>query len=62
MIGALVLLVGTIKLFVWINQRYILRQRAYEATRVQAGSAPPSTRTLWNEPTQTLDFFGQSQP
>ena len=41
MIGALLLLFGSLKVYLWINERLVSRQLAYEATRVAAGSTQP---------------------
>lgn len=55
MIGALLLLFGALKMFLWINGRLIARQQAYEASRVAAGSTQPGA--LWKEPSQKLEIF-----
>ncbi len=41
LLGALLLLLGSLKVFLWINQRTITRQIAYEDTRVAAGDDQP---------------------
>jgi len=41
MLGALLLLLGSVKVYLWVNERLISRQQAYEATRVAAGSTQP---------------------
>jgi len=56
MIGALLLLFGALKVFIWINRRIVLRQQRYEATRVVAGSS--NSVTSWNEPTEKLTILG----
>ena len=56
MIGALVLLFGSIKVFIWLAQRLVARQQAYENTRVAAGSSAPGRK--WDEPSQKLSIFG----
>ena len=56
MIGALLLLFGSIKVFTWLAQRIVARQQAYENSRVSAGSSAPGQR--WNEPSQKLSVFG----
>lgn len=53
LIGALLLLFGSLKVFLWINERLVKRQVSYEATRVSGGN--------WDEPSKKLDIFGQSQ-
>jgi len=35
----LILLLGSIKLFIWLNRLLVLRQEAYEESRVQAAKA-----------------------
>lgn len=40
LIIVMLLLVATVKMFVWFNERMMLRQRDYEATRITAGQAP----------------------
>ena len=54
MIGALLLLVACIKVYVWINGRLLNRQQAYEASRVAAGRAAPGQGVAWNEPSEKL--------
>jgi len=41
MIGALLLVAAGAKVYLWINERLISRQQAYEASRVVAGSTQP---------------------
>ena len=48
LVGALLLLFGSLKVFLWLNSRFVARQQAYEASRVAAGSTQPGT--TWNEP------------
>ena len=55
MAGALLLLLGCIKVFFWMNERLIMRQRSYEATRVQAAGTTPDAQ--WLEPSQRLNIF-----
>ena len=43
------LLFGTLKIFIWMNERMVRRQQDYEATRVAAGKL---------EPGQTLEDVG----
>ena len=38
LIGALLLLLGSVKVFFWITTRLIRRQQYYQCTRVEAGS------------------------
>ena len=56
LIGALVLFFCSIKIFAWLAQRMIARQRAYEDSRVAAGSNQPGRK--WDEPSQKLSVFG----
>lgn len=56
LIGALLLLFGSVKVFVWLNSRFVERQQAYEASRVAAGSTQAGM--TWNEPSQKLAIFG----
>lgn len=35
------LLFGSLKIFFWANDRFVSRQKGYEATRVDAGSSDP---------------------
>ena len=50
LIGALILLFGSLKVFLWINQRIIQRQVSYEATR---------TGGQRTEPNQPLRIFNE---
>jgi hypothetical protein len=56
MLGALLLLLASAKVYLWINERLVTRQLAYEATRVAAGSAQPG---VWDNSASQLrlDFF-----
>lgn len=57
MFGAILLLLGSIKIFVWMAQRLVARQQSYDSTRKAAASdAAPGQR--WNEPSQKLSLFG----
>ena len=49
LIGMLLLLLGSLKVFVWMNERLVARQRSYENTRVSGGR--------WVEPSKPLDIF-----
>jgi len=35
----LILVLGTVRVFVWLNQRLVFRQEAYENSRAQASSS-----------------------
>jgi len=54
-IGALILFFGSLRIFVWLNQRILARQQSYETTRVVAGSSVPGRR--WTEPSERLGIF-----
>lgn len=43
LILVMLLLVGSIKVFVWLNERMVMRQLDFERTRVAAGSTPPAS-------------------
>lgn len=38
LIGLVILLLGTVNIFIWINQRMVTRQKDYENSRISAGS------------------------
>lgn len=40
LICILLLLLGTLKVCLWVNQRFVLRQRDFETTRTNLGSVP----------------------
>ncbi|MBI2495482.1 MAG: hypothetical protein HYY59_02090 [Candidatus Omnitrophica bacterium] len=60
LMGALLLLFGSVKVFLWINERLVARQVAYEqgdpptgvGGRVQAGRT--AAMVWWREPSQPL--------
>ena len=57
LLGVMLLLIGSLKLFLWINDGLVERQRSYEATRQAAGNAPPGQQAAqWTEP-QKLNLF-----
>ena len=45
--GMLLLLLGSFKVFLWINERLVRRHQYYNCTRVAAGGNSPG---LWNDP------------
>ena len=49
LIGALILLFGTVKVFLWVNERIVQRQVSYENTRASGGN--------WTEPSTPLRIF-----
>ena len=55
LIGALLLLFGSLKIFLWINDRLVRRQQAYESTRAAAGRSTGAV--MWNEPSAKLSVF-----
>ena len=58
MIGALVLLVGSVKITLWAAERYFTRVKNYDQTRKAAASAPAGTPPdLSYEPTTKLKIF-----
>lgn len=71
-IGIFLLLLGALKIFVWVNQRLVLRQEAYDATRVTAAGMEkgldgaemePGIRENWGNLVDdskfpVLDIFG----
>ena len=62
LMGTLLLLFGSVKVFVWMTQRLVARQQSYEATRVEAGSVPQvsSARVVqWTEPSERLRIFNK---
>ena len=56
LIGALLLLFGSLKVFLWVNERMVSRQLSYEATRTAAGNHA-SPGTAWVEPQKRLNIF-----
>jgi len=62
--GALLLLFGGLKVFLWSVERVTARQQAYEQSRVLAGSARPAPQQPfvgWHEPSEPLTFFKDDQ-
>ena len=65
-IGVLILLLGSLKIFLWLNERLIVRQQNYEATRVKAGSVTLNSgsdvwdEVRWKEPPKKLDIFDEN--
>ena len=55
LVGAMILLLGSLQVFLWVNERLVKRHLSYEATRVAAGSNEPGK--LWQEPTTRLKIF-----
>lgn len=46
LVVVMILLVASVKIFVWLNERIVLRQIEYEKTRVEAGNATPAPVNL----------------
>lgn len=57
LMGTLLLLFGSVKVFLWMVERLVVRQQSYETTRVAAGGDEPGKR--WNEPTAPLRIFNE---
>jgi len=57
LVAAFILLFGAVKVFVWVNERMVLRQEQYEATRVEAASDSPGLE-LDESNFPRLDIFG----
>jgi len=53
-VGALLLLFGSVKVFLWMTERLVSRQASYDATRVGGGD--------WVEPSKPLRIFDKSSP
>ena len=49
LIVVMMLLIGSVKIFMWLNERIVRRQMDYEAQRVDAANAPPQTIALSNK-------------
>ena len=69
LIGALVLLFGSLRVFFWVGERMVQRQRQYEQSRARAASAPQAKDRpaawgdvtwddgRWSEKDQKLQIF-----
>jgi len=57
LIGVLILLFGTLNLFIWVNKRLVERQQDYENTRVTAGSSATADEIQVNESGHKLNIF-----
>ena len=44
LVAVFILLLGSTKVFVWVNEQMVLRQEGYESTRVAAGSTNPGVQ------------------
>lgn len=56
LLGMLVLLFGSLKVCLWVGERFVKRQQTFERTRVAAGSDVDPGR-LWDEPAEELRIF-----
>ena len=66
MFGAILLLLGSLKVCLWLNERVVQRQQNYETNRGEAGSAMPDAEGKvrvvgWDDPAQALDLFGRTR-
>ena len=62
LVAVFILLLGSTKILVWLNERMVLRQEAYESSRVAAGKAAPGVEVQVNESAfPELDIFGGGQ-
>jgi hypothetical protein len=62
LILVMLLLVASVKTFVWINEKIVRRSRAYEATRVSAGQAPlqaVNVQPITSATTSQLELSGE---
>ncbi len=57
LVAVFILLLGTVKIFVWVNEQMVLRQEDYEATRVAAASDNPGIE-VDESGYPKLDIFG----
>ncbi|MBU3934116.1 hypothetical protein KKD20_06880 [Patescibacteria group bacterium] len=59
LIAVFILFLGSVKIFVWVNERMVLRQEAYEKTRVSAGSSNFEVQVDESD-FPKLDIFGEN--
>ena len=59
LIAVFVLCFGSVNMFIWLNERMVLRQEGYEATRVAAASDNPGIEVDESGYPQ-LDIFGEN--
>ena len=57
LIAVFILLLGTTQIFFWLNERMVLRQKAYESSRVAAGSSSSEIQ-VDESAFSLLDIFG----
>ena len=60
MIAVFILLLSSVKIFVWVNQRMVLRQEDFEQSRVAAASNNPGVQ-VDESGYPLLDIFGESK-
>ncbi len=58
-VAVFILLLGSARIFVWLNQRMVTRQEAYEQTRIAAASNQPG-RAVDESALPALDIFGEN--
>ena len=49
LIGSLLLLFGSLKVFLWVNERLVRRQLDYENSRAAAARDPGNNPGAWND-------------
>ena len=49
MAGIILLVLGSLKIYLWVNERLMSRQQYYESTRVAAGSASAGSPPVWDD-------------
>jgi hypothetical protein len=54
LLGALLLMLGSFKIFLWVTERLVSRQQSYEATRPTLGGV-----RNYQEPSKRLQIFNQ---
>jgi len=60
MIAVFILLLASVKTFVWVNQRLVLRREDYEQSRAAAASNNPGVQ-VDESGYPLLDIFGESK-
>lgn len=59
LLGAVLLLLAGFRIFLWMSERLISRQREFQRTRVEAIDRGRTAGVPAYEPTQPLDLFGE---
>ena len=57
LMGAILLLFGSLKVFLWMTERLVIRHQHYEDTRESAAST--TNMTMPAEPAQRLEIFSE---